>query len=204
MKKVVIVGAAGHSKVIADIIRKNGDFIVGFLDDDVSKTGKPFLGSTILGLCSDYEKFSDDCQFFVAIGDNEVRKKLALMVKGPFYTAIHPTAIISEDVEIGAGSCVMAGAIINPGTKIGEHSIINSGAIVEHDCTVGSFTHVCPHGTVCGESRIGNQVWIGSGCTVIHDMTVCDNVTLGAGAVVVKSLNEPGTYVGVPAKKKHA
>ncbi len=199
--RVVIVGAAGHAKVIADIVRKNGDFVVGFLDDDVEKTGKPFLGSTVLGVSADYVKYAKDCCFIVALGVNEVRKRISSMIQGSFYTAIHPSAIIGPEVEIGEGSCVMAGAIINPYSKVGAHAIINTGAILEHDCVVGNYSHLCPHSTVCGESRIGNEVWIGAGCTVIHDMTVCDGVTLGAGAVVVRNLEEPGTYVGMPARK---
>ena len=103
LKRVIIIGASGHGKVVADIVVKSGDSILGFLDDnpDISKE---FMGYPILGTVDDYTKY--DAEFIIAIGNSEIRERIALKMKDvSWYTAIHPTATISDfDVRIGAGT----------------------------------------------------------------------------------------------------
>ncbi len=200
-EKVIIIGAGGHAKVVADTIRKNGDEVLGFLDDKCERRGESFGGATVLGAVSEYGKFADEASFIVAVGDGLVRKKISETVKAKWYTAIHPSAIIADGVKIGEGSFVSAGAIVNPDTEVGKHTIINTGSIVEHDCSVGDYTHISPSATVCGSTSIGELCWIGAGATVINGIAVCDGVTVGAGATVVKNVTERGIYVGVPARK---
>ena len=200
-EKVVIVGAGGHAKVVADTVRKRGDVVLGFLDDDDSRRGTDFFGSKILGRISEYEQYSADARFILAIGNNAVRRKLSCAMTCAWYTAIHPTAIIGEGVAVGEGSFIGAGAVINPDAVIGSHTIINTRTVIEHDCTVGPCTHVSPNATLCGGVSVGANGWIGAGAAVIQGIHVCDGVTVGAGAVVVKSIEQSGTYVGVPAKR---
>ena len=200
-KNVIIVGAGGHAKVVADVIRKNGDIVVGFLDDDRCKHGKDFFGAKILGFVSEYDVFRSDACFIIAIGDNAVRKTLSSKMVCNWYTAVHPDAVVSEGVIIGNGSFVGAGAVLNPDTKIGNHVIINTCAVVEHDCRVGDFTHISPNSAVCGGCKIGVQVWIGAGSTVINGLNICDEVIIGAGATVVDDVKQKGKYIGVPAHR---
>ncbi len=199
-KKVIIIGAGGHSKVVADIVRKSGDFVEGFLDD-AHNTPVDFYGSKILGKTEKYLEYVDDCYFIIAIGNNSVREKISKRLNCKWYTGIHPTAVVSQSAVIGEGTVIMPNAVINADANIGKHTIINTGSIVEHDCTVGNYTHVAPKSVVCGASNIGNSMWLGTGGTVINLVDVCDNVMLGAGAVVVRNIDETGTYVGVPCKK---
>jgi len=128
-KSVVIVGASGHGKVVADIVLKNKDNIVGFLDDN-TELAESFAGFPVLGTTDQYQKYSDAC-FVIAIGNAAVREKLVDKLKNvSWYTAIHPTAVISElDVNIGEGTVVMANAVINAGARIGKQCIINTGAV---------------------------------------------------------------------------
>lgn len=198
-KKVIIIGASGHGKVIADIIRKSNDTVVGFLDDAFEFITQ-FYGSTILGKVDRYVEFKD-CEFIIAIGNNEIRQRIAGQLKCEWYTAIDPSAKISESAKIGKGSCIMANAVVNADAAILEHTIINTSAIIEHDCLIGSFSHVSPRSVVCGLTKIGNNVWLGAGSTIINVLSICDNVVIGAGSVVTKSINEEGTYVGVPTKR---
>ncbi len=197
-EKVILVGAGGHAKVIADIVRKKGDIVVGFLDDG-KEIGSEFFGSKIVGRTSDMEKFYDYKQI-IAIGNGAVREKLSC-ANVDFYTAIHPTAVIGEGVTIGKGTAVMAGAIINADTKIGNHAIINSGAVVEHDNIIEDFAHVSPGATVCGTVHIGKLSWIGGGACVKNNVNITGEVLVGVGACVVKDITEAGVYTGVPAKK---
>lgn len=199
-EKVVIIGASGHGKVIADIIYSCGDTVVGFLDGgDVpdSILGFPFLGKE-----SEYVKYLD-CKFVIAIGNCEIREKIAnSMPEAKWYTAIHPSAVISSlDTSIGEGSVVMANAVINPGTTIGKHCIINTACVVEHDNVIEDFVHISVGAKLAGLVKVCCKSWIGIGATVINCVTICKNSYVGAGAVVVGDIVEPGTYVGVPAKK---
>lgn len=206
-KEVVIIGAGGHAKVIADIIKKNGDIVYGFLDDNIEK-GTVITNDKSLKVIGDLNaRFSlpithPGLEYIVAIGDNKRRKEITeKMSNTKFYTAIHPTAVIGIDVTIGEGTAIMANACINPSTKIGEHCIINTGAIIEHDNTIEDYTHISPNATLCGTVKIGECTHIGAGATIRNNLSIKDNSIIGAGSVVVKNLVEEGTYVGVPVKK---
>lgn len=200
-ENVIIIGASGHGKVIADIVRGCGDCVFGFLDDDKEKVGKSFYGAAVLGTGVAYAAYADECSFIIAIGNNAIRRRLAESMRCRWYTAIHPTAVLSASAMLGEGSCVMANAVINADAAVGAHTIINTGAVVEHDCHIGCFSHLSPHATVCGLASVGDGTWLGAGSTVINCLSVCADVMVGAGATVVKSIDAPGTYVGVPARR---
>lgn len=194
-KNVIIIGAGGHGRVVADIVRKNGDNVFGFLDDSENASDN----LNIIGKVNECTAFSDK-YFIVAIGNNEIRKKIA--EKHPnidYYTAIHPSAVISENVKIGKGTCVMAGAVINNGAKIGEHCIINTNSTVEHDDVLEDFVHVSPGAVLCGTVKIGKNTWVGARAVVKNNVSVEAGVVIGAGAAVVKNITKSGTYIGVPA-----
>lgn len=197
-KEVIVIGAGGHGKVIADIIIKSGDRVIGFLDDGC--TEKNILGYPILGKTEDCLKYKDK-EFFVAIGNNAVRKKISEkynMLK--FYTAIHPSAVIAMDVEIGEGSCVMAGVVINTSARIGKHCIINSGSVVEHDNKLADFVHLSPGAVLCGTVSVGECTHIGGGATVKNNTNISGDTVIGVGAAVVKDIDISGVYCGVPAR----
>lgn len=200
MRSLIIFGAGGHAKVVADIALKSGYRIAGFLDDssDISEV----LGYPVLGCVADCVKYADECDFIIGIGNNSVRRKIFDTYSHLNYaTLIHPNACIGINTQIGFGTVIMPGAVINADTKVGKFSVINSCAVVEHDCLIGDFTLLAPNSTVCGCTSIGSNVWLGAGSTVNNVISVCDDVTVGSGGVVVKDIDTPGTYVGVPAKK---
>ena len=204
-KKVVIIGAGGHSKVIADIIIKSNDEIIGFLDDNL-EVGTPVIKEyKVIGNLNN--RFSmavqrEDIEFVIAIGNNDVRKKIATNSPNiKFYIAIHPSAQIGLDVLVEEGTVVMANAVINSSAQIGKHSIINTGAIVEHDNIIEDFVHLSPKVALGGTVKIGECTHIGIGATVINNLSICNNCIIGAGATVVKNIEEEGTYVGVPARR---
>lgn len=198
-KEVVIIGAGGHAKVIADIIIKSGDKVVGFLDDNSTK--ESILGYPVLGKSTDCEKYKDKF-FIIAIGNNSVRRRIAQQYSElKYYTAVHPTAAIGLDVKIGEGTCVMAYSVINSSATVGKHVIVNSASVVEHDCVLEDFVHLSPNVSVCGTSFVGKGTHLGSGATVINNHNICAECIIGAGAVVNKNIDESGTYVGVPVKK---
>ncbi len=203
MKSVIIIGASGHGKVIADIVLKSGDRIIGFLDDNPLLEGT-FIGFPLLGTVEKYKSYSKDAEFIIAIGNASIREKIAKKLNGvKWYTAIHPTAVISKiDVTIDEGTVVTANAVINSGSKIGKHCIINSSAVVEHDNWIEDYVHVSVGAKLAGTVHVGKSTWIGVGASVSNNVEICAECMIGAGAVVVKDVNEAGTYVGLPVKKR--
>lgn len=200
-KSIVIIGASGHGKVVADIVRKSNDIVKGFLDDN-EMLPNTFAGSSILGKVDDYINYLD-CEFVIAIGNPTIREKIAeKLIDVTWYTAIHPTAVIADiDVLIAEGTVVMANAVINSGTQVGKHCIINTGAIVEHDNQIDDFVHISVGAQVAGTVHIGKGTWIGIGASVNNNVVICSRCMIGAGAVVVKNIEKKGTYVGVPARR---
>lgn len=200
-ESVIIIGASGHGKVIADIILKSDDYIKGFLDDN-PKTSNEFIGFPVLGTVDSYKNFPE-VKFTIAIGNAQIREKISKKLQNVcWYTAIHPDSVISSiDTLIGRGTVVMANAIINSGTVIGQHCIINSGAIVEHDNEIEDFAHISVGAKLAGNIKIGKRTWIGIGAVVNNNVSICADCIIGAGGVVVKNIEVSGTYIGVPIIK---
>ena len=198
MRKLAIIGASGHGKVVADIARKNGYSEIVFLDDDerIHECG----GYSVIGKSS--EARTIDAGVIVGIGNAGVRKQIQESIPDDkLVTLIHPDAVVAEDVVIGVGTVVMAGAVINPGTHIGKGCIINTCSSVDHDCIVDDFVHVAVGSHLCGTVNVGAGTWIGAGVTVSNNVFICPDCMIGAGAVIVNDIWESGTYVGVPAKR---
>lgn len=157
-KEVVIIGAGGHSKVVADIIIKSGDKLIGFLDDNLEVGSKIIENYQVLGKieeCLNLQKEKKDLYFIIAIGDNHIRKEIYSKYKLNYYTAVHPNSNIGLEAQIGEGTVVMANACINSSTQIGKNCIINTGAIIEHDNKIDNYVHVSPNATLCRYSRSG-------------------------------------------------
>lgn len=199
MKKLTIIGASGHGRVVADIAKLNGYNDIVYLDDNenVKACGKyPVVGK----VC---EAVFHDNDIFVAIGNASIRKRIMEQFPGKtFPVLIHPDAVVAEGVKVGKGTVIMAGAIINTDATIGEGCIINTASSVDHDCQVGNFVHVAVGAHLCGTVSVGNETWIGAGVTVSNNISICENCMVGAGSVVVRNVTEKGTYIGVPAKLK--
>lgn len=201
-KNVVIIGASGHGKVIADIIIKSGDRAAGFLDD-AENLPESILGIPVLGRVRDFSKY-EDCSFVIAIGSAKVRERISSMLgqKVQWYTAVHPAAVISSlGVEIGEGTVVMANAVINSGAHIGRHCIVNTAAVVEHDNMLEDYVHISPNAALAGTVTVGKRTHIGVGACVRNNLSICADCVIGAGGVVVKDIKEPGTYMGIPVRK---
>ena len=204
-KEVIIIGASGHARVIADIIRISNDKLIGFLDDNPEVQGNViFEDKKVLGTTKeeDIQKFNN-YYFIIGIGSNNVREKISN--KYPtlkWYTAIHPSAIIGSNVEIGEGTVIMPGTVINTGTRIGKHCILNTCSSLDHDNLLEDYVHVSPGSHLAGTVKVGKGTWICAGVTVINNINIANNNIIGAGATVINNIEESGnTYVGVPARK---
>lgn len=201
MKKLGIIGASGHGKVVADIAMKLGCYQeILFFDDGADKVR---CGNfPVVGKSQDILRFN--CEGFVAIGNALIRQKMQEWLERERITVpvlIHPAAVVAEDVQILPGTAIMAGAVINPGSVIGKGCIINTCSSVDHDCQLSDYVHLSVGAHLAGTVTVGAHTWLGIGAIVSNNLTVCEDCMVGAGAVVVNDIKESGTYVGVPARK---
>jgi len=207
MKKIVLIGAGGHCKVIIDIIKSTDEYeIVGVIDEK-QKSGN-ILDVPIIGNDNKLKQIYDSGvqNAFICIGAlnninlrNLIHKKLELIgFKLPIL--LHKNSIVSKFAHIEDGTCVMPGAIINAGSHIGKNCIINTGCIIEHDCKIGDNTHISPNVSIAGGVNVGFNTHIGIGSSIIQRISLGNNVTIGAGAVVINNINDNVLAVGVPAK----
>lgn len=200
MKQLLIIGASGHGKVVADIAKCVGYDDICFLDDNnhlAECSGYPVVGTT--------QRFSEyNCDMIVAVGNAAIRQRIQeqLQAEGKSVaTLVHPNAVVGEQVMIGVGSVVMAGAVINPCASVGQGCIVNTCASVDHDCVVEDYAHISVGAHLAGTVKVGCRTWVGIGAVVSNNLNVAADCTIGAGAVVVKNIEERGTYVGCPARQ---
>ncbi len=200
--KLLIIGAGGHGKVVADIAQLMGKWRdIYFLDDNSDL--KTVSGCEVIGQVKDLYKFVGTHDIFVAIGNNAVREELTRHAEeygAHIPSIIHPTAIIAKDVIIGPGSTIVAGAIINTHTVIGRSCIVNTGATIGHDNVLRDFVHVSSGCNLAGTVEVGRRTWIGLGAVICNNISITENCLVAAGSVVINNLAVSGTYYGIPAK----
>lgn len=197
MKKLTIIGASGHGKVVADIAKLNGYDEIAFLDDNevVKFCGKYH----VIGTSGMIRNINND--IFIAIGNASIRRKIMeKCLDKQFPVLIHPHAVIADGVKIGKGTVIMAGAVVNSDSVIGEGCILNTTSSVDHDCVVGDYVHVAVGAHLCGTVTVGSETWIGAGATVSNNISICEGCMVGAGSLVVRNITERGKYMGVPAR----
>jgi len=201
---LIVIGAGGHGRVIADAAETSGYWSdIAFLDDrypELTLSGSwPVIG-TIEAARNMRKRFSHAS---VGIGDNVARLKLLNDLRELGFnlpTVVHPTAAISRHAEIAEGTVVFAQAVINVGAKLGMGCIVNTGAKIDHDCVLGVAVHISPGVSLAGGVAIGDYSWIGIGASVKQLIVIGKNVTVGVGSAVIKNLPDGITAVGVPAR----
>lgn len=202
-KKLLIIGASGHGKVVTDIAMKMNKWqSIAFLDDD--KNIKSSMGLEVIGTSDDVFTHIDEYEIFVGIGNNDTRQRVHEMLEtfgASIPVLIHPSAVIGNQVEIGYGTAVMAGAIVNSCTKIGKSCIINTGSTIDHDNCIEDFVHISPGAHLAGTVKVGQGSWLGIGSVVSNNINITNGCKVGAGSVVVQDITEPGVYVGVPVRR---
>lgn len=195
---IAVIGAGGHAKVVVSTLRAAGYAEIELYDDRESLWGTTVLGATIVG--SPNMLRGTGRAAVIAIGSNEVRKRIAQDLALSWISVVHPRAWVHESVVVGAGTVVFAGAVVQPDTQLGAHVIINTGASVDHDCRIGDFVHVAPGVHLCGGVSVGEGALLGVASAARPCVQVGPWATVGAGAVCVSNVPERATALGVPAR----
>jgi sugar O-acyltransferase (sialic acid O-acetyltransferase NeuD family) len=202
MKKLAILGASGHGKVVADAAEASGWHELVFYDDawpELQRIGEWTVVGDTAALIRDAEHAQGA---IVAIGNNRVRlEKIRELEKGglPLVSVVHPSAVVSRHAAVGAGSAILAGAVVNAFANLGVGCIVNTGATIDHDCELGDAVHASPGAHLGGGVVVGSTTWIGIGACVKHSINIGRRVIVGAGAAVVSDVGNDMHVAGVPA-----
>lgn len=205
---IIIFGASDHTKYTIDIIEQEGQWNIAGILDHEKKAGDKFAGYEILGKDADLPEVArehDIDKGIVAIGDNYIRYKVARKVRemNPDFTfvkAIHPSARIGKNVTIGEGTVIMAGVIINNDCVVGESCFLATNSSLDHDSSVGNFSSFSPGVTTGGNVVIGSCTAVGLGANILHGKSIGNHTMVGAGALVVKDVDNNVVTYGVPAR----
>lgn len=209
MKDLLIVGAGGFGREVAWLVERINQVtpkwnLLGFIDDQaksIMNVNYPIVGTT-----ADITNYPN-AYLVCAVGNSQTRKKIIQKIHliSPFQkfaVLIDPNAIYSDTVQFGEGSIICAGSILTVNIKIGRHVIINLDCTVGHDAILDDYNTLYPSVNISGNVHSAFCVEFGTGMQVIQGIDICENVIIGAGSTVIRNINEPGVYVGSPAKKK--
>jgi UDP-perosamine 4-acetyltransferase len=203
---VIIIGAGGHARVLISVLKTKGMDILGITDITSDKVVDHINGISVLGQDDIILQYAPDSILLVngigSVGSTVRRETVYKKFKQhgySFASVIHLSAVIMDEVQLGEGVQIMAGAIVQPGCLIGNNSIINTGAIIDHDCVIGDHAHVAPGAVLSGGVHIGSSAHIGTSATVIQGSKIGQRVIVGAGAVVINDIPANAKVTGVPA-----
>lgn len=204
-RAVIIVGFGGHARVLLDAMLCSNMNVLGFVDreNDCSSKKIRFLGDDDVLLSN----FPPDEIYLVnglgGVANMKQHEDIFNRFKRhgyKFSSVIHPSAIVADDVVLGEGCQIMAGAVLQTGVQCGKNVIVNTRAGIDHDCSIASHTHISVGATLSGSVRVGEKSYIGAGATVIQGVEIGNNSIIAAGAVVINHVKAFDTVLGVPAR----
>lgn len=188
--KRALVGNGGHAR---EVMAHMGKILPVFVDDK-------YLTEDALPLSSFRP---DEYELMVAVADPCQRKQIVerLPPATRFFSFVHSTALVLNDVQIAAGCFVGAYCVLTSHIKIGKHAILNRACHIGHECTVGDYFSAMPGAVISGNCSLGDCVYLGSNSCVREKTKIADNVIVGMGAAVVSDITSSGVYAGVPARR---
>lgn len=208
MRKIAIIGAGGFGrevKTIIDAINKVNPVydMIGYFDDGIEK-GQQLNGLPVLGGILEINTFPGEFSLALCIANPKVKTKILSQITNPkvdYPTLIHPSVMISDDlVKMGQGNIICGGSILTCNIELKDFIILNLCCTVGHDTVIGNYSSFMPSVNISGEVIIHDGVYVGTGAKIINQLEIGAYTTIGAGAVVTKSLPANCTAVGIPAR----
>jgi sugar O-acyltransferase (sialic acid O-acetyltransferase NeuD family) len=204
-KSLIIIGAGGHAKVVAEAARLAGWSVLGFVDEINDVSGqRDFFGANLwANTAAAIAANGEPADWFVAIGNNVARAQKILQMQESgmsLATIIHPTAVVSKHSRVGQASFVAALAHLGPDSVVGDGVIVNTSASVDHDCIVENFAHLSPRCVLGGHAYIGSRAWVGMGAVVRDRARIGADCVVGAASLVLHEAAAGEVVVGIPAK----
>ncbi|WP_051574334.1 NeuD/PglB/VioB family sugar acetyltransferase [Mycobacterium sp. URHB0044] len=200
-RPLIVYGAGGHGKVVANILIACGETVTGFVDDTKSESMK-VLGLPVLG-SSDWLDVNPDARVALGVGNSIVRARtaeLCLAKQAELVTVIHPSAVVAPSAIVEDGAVIMPLAVVNPDGVVGRGAIVNTSAVIEHDCVVGAFAHISPHATLGGNCAVGPFAQLGIGATMLPGTKIGEYSVVGGGGLVAHDIPPHTIAVGIPAR----
>ncbi|WP_087256923.1 acetyltransferase [Pseudoflavonifractor sp. An85] len=210
MKELYIIGSGGFGREVAWLVERVNQVnplwnLVGFIDDNPNTWGLECNGYKVLGGTEILSSLNREVWVVCAVGAAKTRKMIIDKINNlhhvKFATLVDPSVISSDRVKLGEGTIICAGTILTVNIQIGKHVIVNLDCTLGHDDIIEDYVTVYPSVNISGNVNVGELTELGTGSKIIQGVNISRNVILGAGAVVSKSLQEPGTYVGVPVRR---
>ena len=209
MKKLVILGAGGLARELADTvadINENAQTfeVLGYLDDEEELTGQERLQLPILGT-ADWlaEHKSDDLYTIPAVGNGYSRGKLSRTSQQygvPLVSIIHPRAIVGSGCSIESGAFIAAGCVITVSVSLGNCVLVNMNCTIAHDVRVGNYVSIHPGARISGEVSIGDYALIGTQAAILNKCTIGRGAVVAMGAVVAHDVPDYTLVAGNPAR----
>ncbi len=204
--QIVIIGAGGQARIVYEILSFDRNVeVVAFVDNVVHGSDERIMGIPIMGDHSVLPKLIKNGVkgAIIAVGDNKIRAERFEEFRGmglELVNAIHPTSYIAPSARLESGVTVAIGAIIGTGTRVGNNVIVNNGAIIDHENEIEDHVHIAPGCSLAGRVTVKKGTFIGIGSVVKEYLTIGENVTIGAGSVVLEDIPDNAVAVGAPAK----
>lgn len=202
--KVILVGYSGHGLVVAEACQLSQIDLVGYSEKTETTLNHFDLKYLGFEMDEDFKEWNSDKSYVLGIGDNHIRHKVGKYIQSKdrkVLNVIHPSASVTNYIEVGIGNFIARNAIINPFVKIGNFCIINTGAIVEHECVIGDAAHIAPGAVLAGNVEVGRNAFIGANAVIKQGVRIGENVIVGAGAVVIHNIENNEVVVGNPSKR---
>jgi sugar O-acyltransferase (sialic acid O-acetyltransferase NeuD family) len=205
-RDLVLVAASGLARETAEAVRAEGSRrIVAVIDDDPARWGTEFLGVPVLGPLEEVSGH-EDWDVVLCAGSGAVRRALRDRLAGcevvpdRYATVVHPRASVGVSCSVGAGSILLAGAVLTADARIGSHVVVMPNAVLTHDVSVADFATITAGVLLAGGVHVEAAAYLGQGCSARGGVTVGAGAVVGMGAVVLSDVPDGTTVVGVPAR----
>jgi sugar O-acyltransferase (sialic acid O-acetyltransferase NeuD family) len=202
-ENIILIGAGGHALSCIDVIEQENKYNIHGLVGLKDEVGKRINGYNVIATQDELVDLSKDFRYaFIAIGQIKNVKLRIDLYESVLNTGfkipsiISPQSFISRTVQIGEGTIIMNGVILNSGVRIGNNCIINSKALIEHGTQVADNCHISTGAILNGDCIVESKSFVGSGAIVKHGITIKAGSFVNMGKIITKNFDNLNNMTG--------